>query len=47
MPPSFQRESLVWLGLLVLIMLGCGIIDRIVGPRLMAATWVGGLAYFW
>jgi len=44
---NFLLESLVWFGLLVLFTLGCGIVDGIVGPKLLAATWIGGLAYFW
>jgi hypothetical protein len=50
MPPSSENDlidSLPWLGLLILFTLALGVIDSIVGPRLLAAAWIGFLLYFW
>jgi len=49
-PPEVKIEALWWIAWfisLMLLWLGCGIVDGIVGPKLSAATWLGGLAYFW
>jgi len=50
MPPELDDELLglaVWFVPLLLLWLGCGIAEGIVGPKLLAATWLSGLAYFW
>jgi len=50
MPPDLDDETLglaVWFVPLLLLWLGCGVVEGIVGPKLLTATWLGGLAYFW
>jgi hypothetical protein len=50
MPPSSENtliDSVPWLTLLILFTLGLGVIDGIVGPRLLVFAWLDALAYFW
>jgi len=50
MPPDLDDEMLavgVWFVPLLLLWIGCGVVDGIVGPKLLAATWAIGLTYFW
>jgi hypothetical protein len=50
MPPDLDDAMLgvaVWFVPLLLLWIGCGVVDGIVGPKLLAATWAIGLAHFW
>ena len=49
-PPALDNEAAhlaAWFVPLLLVWLGCGAYEGIVGPTLIVAAWIGGLAYFW